>query len=92
MIVCLCGHEVHAHDSGGCCRENFCPCHTWRPQTKAPLPIVEFRLEQAVCALTAPAPPSAPSLADFQIETASYADLAKWAYKARDFIRNISAV
>ena len=40
----------------------------------------------------APAPPSAPSLADFQIETASYADLAKWAYKARDFIRNISAV
>ena len=80
MIVCLCGHEVHAHDSGGCCRENFCPCYTWRP------------MERLAAQTKAPAPPSAPSLADFQIETASYADLAKWAYKARDFIRNISAV
>ena len=28
---CECGHDINKHDSGGCCREAFCPCSTLRP-------------------------------------------------------------
>lgn len=24
--ICTCTHPISKHDSGGCCREMFCPC------------------------------------------------------------------
>lgn len=72
VLICECRHLQTIHDSGGCCRENFCPCSEFRPITQR-IPMEE--------------PAKRNPLADFPVETSSYADLARWAYKARDFIR-----
>jgi len=75
VLICECRHPQGIHDSGGCCRENFCPCSEFR----------EFRPITQRIPIGEPAKYN--PLADFPIETSSYADLARWAYKARDFIR-----
>ena len=76
-MPCVCGHSVASHDSGGCCREPFCPCWKLRPVEALPV----------LTATPAVSQPTVNPLGNFAIESASYADLAKWAYKARDFIR-----
>jgi hypothetical protein len=71
MTICKCTHSLNQHDSGGCCRVNFCPCS---------------RVE--LCKKAEPQKESDRFL-DFDIQSASFADLARWAYKAQDEIRRL---
>ncbi len=70
-----CDHPVSEHDSGGCCRAAFCPC------SQLHVPQIIDDPEPAVPVL------HTDSLADFSIETASFAELARWSYKAREALR-----
>jgi hypothetical protein len=86
ILTCECGHFADKHDSGGCCREAFCPCSAWRPKTLVMIG-EETSIPNRHAGYLPPHRIVCSDLGDFRIETASYADLARWAYKARDFIR-----
>ncbi len=134
IIVCVnetagvrCGHDPLDHDSGGCCKANFCPCSRLVVSNiafaapDAPLSAEakevfdDMELEQiklsiggqtpdvqhcehdesemlypGITGIATPAP-FHPVLLDFEIGAASFADLAVWAYKAKDELKRFYA-
>jgi hypothetical protein len=80
-----CGHEVHDHDSGGCCKIAFCPCSKIVVAAIDPGTIVPGVVERA------PERPAAVKdyFLDLDIAATSFADLAVWAYKAQAEIKRL---